>query len=75
MIGSRYESDPMHVAKAISGRLKISDRYAIPGCRHCHVESEGRQARFDEDYGVDSLALAEEHYARYKKERGIADDE
>lgn len=68
----RYLSDPMHTGKAYSGKLKRSDRGAIPGCRHAHREQEPNMDRFDSDYGIDRHALAESYYAQFEAERGGA---
>lgn len=70
MRGPRFVSDPMHCQKAMSGRLKQSDRGAIPGCRHLHRESEANMDRADADYGIDRFALADEFYARFLREKG-----
>lgn len=68
--GNRWYSDPAHTGKAISGRLKRADSGAFSLCRHAHDEQEGNMQRFDDDYGIDRFAIAEEQYARYEKEIG-----
>jgi hypothetical protein len=70
LAGGRYPSDPAHLEKAYSGRLKRDDRYAIPLCRLGHKLHEGADERFAQRFGINTKQIAEEHYARFKKERG-----
>ena len=60
--------DPCHIAKALSGRLKVSDHLAIPLCRDAHWENESNMQRFDDDYGINRFELAAEYYARFLEE-------
>lgn len=70
--GARFASDPCHLQKAISGRKKQDDRYAIPGCRLAHNMQEGDTVRFGRRFGINCVEIAERLYAEYtaEKERG-----
>jgi hypothetical protein len=71
-IGGRFASDPGHLEKAISGRTKQDDRYAIPLCRLAHNMQEGDTERFGRRFGINCVEIAEGLYAEYtaEKERG-----
>jgi len=70
--GGQFRSDPCHLEKAISGRIKRDDRYALPGCRLAHNMQEGDTERFGRRFGINCVEKAEEYYARYlaETERG-----
>lgn len=67
----RFLSDPMHIGKAYSGRLKRSDKGAIPGCRHAHNLQEDNMDRFDRRFGINRHELAEAYYTRFCAEKGL----
>jgi len=69
---NRYLSDPAHTGKAYSGKLKRNDSGCFPLCRIAHNLQEDRMNDFDQRYGIDRFAIAEEHFARFLESTRLA---